>query len=401
MKKAKAKRPPKKPKRHNPEPQRKEPLWKGPQEDGITFSLLSKWLVCPERFRLMVVEGLVEPEEKFPHALEYGSLWHEAEEAYAGGNDWKAAVRKYSEKLRAEYPADDKEIAKWTYICLCMFPEYTKFWKRDRMEKQRQPVLEEVAFRVPYQLPSGRWLTLRGKWDCVFMLGKFLWLQENKTKGNIDEEGITATVSKNLQSMLYQIALRVAYDPKTGAIDTGGEYVDTAMGLKHSGTLYNVIRRPLSDRYSPKQRKKENDRDFWKRASVGQVEAKKPAHWFKRWKVNIPQRKLETFKRETFDPLLERLLDWWEWVAADPFNPWEPRRAVIDETDAAGILRLLNASEPTPKQHCLVPNAVHWMFPWGVYNSIAGGWRGDYFETLAKGNRHGLVEKTTLFPELE
>ena len=56
------------------------PAWKGPVEDGITFSLLSRWVVCRERFRLQAIEGLKE-DEGFVAPIEFGSLWHEAEEA--------------------------------------------------------------------------------------------------------------------------------------------------------------------------------------------------------------------------------------------------------------------------------------------------------------------------------
>ena len=48
---------------------RNTPLWKGPTEDGITQSLLSRFLVCRERFRLKVIEGLA-PEDRFSHYRE-------------------------------------------------------------------------------------------------------------------------------------------------------------------------------------------------------------------------------------------------------------------------------------------------------------------------------------------
>lgn len=373
----------KKPIRKQQQQQPRAPLWKGPLEggDGITFSLLSRFIVCRERFRLQVVEGLKEQELRFPHALEYGSLWHEAEEAFAGGNDWKSAVNNYANKLREEYPADDREIAKWVALCLHQFPEYINHYKSNSMERKREPILEEVAFKVPYALPSGRVVLLRGKWDCVFQYGKrSIYLQENKTKGNIDEEGITRTVDQNLQSMLYQIALRKGYDANHGHIETGGEYVECGMGLRIKGTLYNVVRRPLSDKHAPRQKKKETPAQFYKRAGSELVRAN-PSYWFKRWRVEISGQAIERYRRITFDPLLEQLCDWWEWIQIDPFNPWRPR------TEGGGVWR--------------THNGIHWQSPWGVYNSLASGWRGDYFDLLTTGSRVGLNKVDSLFPELD
>ncbi len=56
------------------------PLWKGPEVDGITFSLLSRFIACPERFRILVTEGL-QPHDEFNHRIEYGNMWHTCEEA--------------------------------------------------------------------------------------------------------------------------------------------------------------------------------------------------------------------------------------------------------------------------------------------------------------------------------
>src|SRR5580658_5237243 len=62
------------------------PLWDGPESDtpngGVTQSLLGSFLCCRERFRIKVVEGL-QPADSFRRALEFGNLWHCAEEAFA------------------------------------------------------------------------------------------------------------------------------------------------------------------------------------------------------------------------------------------------------------------------------------------------------------------------------
>lgn len=373
-----------------------KPLWKGPIEDGITNSLLSRWLVCPERFRLKVIEGKAE-DEGFRPALEYGSLWHEAEEAFAMGQDWKKAVGRYRTKLRMKYPTDEAAINKWSTLCLHQFPLYVNHWAGHRFTKQRKPILAEESFRVPYKLPSGRTIVLRGKFDAVWTWSKSIKLQENKVKGerSLDEEGIQKTLGQNLQTMLYQIALR-EMAKGNGNLDgwERGPYVPAGVGgpkpgwfffkgddkiwfpkMKVKGVIYNVIRRPLSDRHAIRQRKTETEKAFLLRER-DRIE-KDQARWFMRWDARVDDADVDEFKTRVFHPMLERFLDWAEWIAVDPFDPW----TVKDE------------------RRSMRPG-IHYQFPFGVYNGLAQGFRGDFFEYLTSGSRQGLEELDTLFPEL-
>lgn len=374
----------------------REPLWKGPQESGITFSLLTKFLECRERFRLLVVEGLRE-HEGFNRSLEFGNLWHEAEEAYCRTRDLsaaEAAIHTYAAKLRAEYPGQDDEISQWSMIARYQFPEYVTFWKGHALEKRRTPIWEEQTFAVPYTLPSGRVVFLRGKFDAVVLFGKRdVYLQENKTKGTIDEEGITKTVDRNLQSMLYQIALRqyvhASHPRDKGTVD-GHRWdypPETLMRGTIKGTLYNVVRRPLSDRYAIKRRKDETLKSFCRRAGEFVVK-ENPEHYFKRWQVMLSTADIDRFRQRTFDPMLEQLCDWWESIEGHPFDPWQ-RYSVMDDR-----------GKPTRKYRPVGINPHHYQTPWGCYNSLASGWRGSYFTYLTTGSRIGLDTVDTLFPEL-
>ncbi len=342
----------------------RQPLWKGPQEDGITTSLLSKFLVCRDRFYLKVVEGLGE-DEGFRHALEYGSLWHEAEEAHAGRKDWHKPLAAYATKLLDTYPGNEKTIQKWFAIAKVQFPLYVAHWRNHVSSMGRTPILQEEAFRVRYALPSGRWVMLRGKFDSVFGQSRGIWLQENKTKGEIDEEGIQKGIQYNLQTMIYHVALRLLSKERKDL-------------QKHpiQGTLYNVVRRPLSDRFAIRQKKKESDQAFYNRIAAS-IKAK-PDHFFKRWKVILQNRDVDQFRLQTLDPILEALCDWWDFIKEDPFNPWRVRHS-----------------------NGIPGGGVHYRYPFGVYNSLSGGFRGDFFDFLTTGNRRGLVKVPSLFPELE
>lgn len=371
--------------------QDKKPFWKGPQEDGITFSLLNRFIECRERFRLRVVEGLVD-DEGFQRSMEYGSMWHEAEAVLAKNPTLVnfscpaiiKAMQGYRDKLLERFPDSHKDIQHWYSVCRAAFPVYVQHWYKTH---HTRPLLQETAFRVPYTLPSGRTLTLRGKWDAVYLKGKNIWLQENKTKGEIDEEGIMATVDENLQVMFYLIALDAAIEKSSGdIIVTQGPTVGThsrtgstsspGPGAKLAGVLYNVVRRPLADRYAIRQKKSEDAKQFYKR--LQDVIREKPDHYFKRWEANITPQDIKHFKKECFDPILENLLDWWQWISIDPHNPFRPY-----------VVR----NEVLP--------AIHWRTPFGIHNSLAGGFRGSYFNLLTKKSQQGLRHITTLFPELE
>ena len=122
-------------------------LWKGPQIDGITQSLLSLYIVDRERFRLRVVEGLRD-EDEFNHKTEYGSLWHEAEQSLSAKKDWKATSREYARKLTVRYPSKAAEITKWYNIFQMQFPLYVSHWKLCPDVNSRKPIYQEEVSRI-------------------------------------------------------------------------------------------------------------------------------------------------------------------------------------------------------------------------------------------------------------
>ena len=352
-------------------------LWKGPQIDGISYSKLCKFLCCMERFRLQMVEGL-EEDRGWNHHMEYGSIWHEAEEAHAGGKPYEPALSAYYQKLLVKYPTNEKEITKWYLLAKMQFPIYVTYWRDHETTKGRKPIFEEKPFRFRYCIdrdtvtrdrdilrshgsragdaqvsqPEGRSVTLRGKIDCAYERNRVIWLQENKTKGDIDQDGISQTVDQNLQTCIYHEALRSLLPEKDHR--------------RIAGTMYNVIRRPLSDRFAPRQGKKESLQVFIKR--VGDKIRTEPQRHFFRWLVPVSDRHLIRFRRECLHPILNHLCDWWDSIKDDPFHPEKGGR--------------------------------HYRFPFGVYHGMERGFRGDFFDLLTKGTRYNLKTVDDLFPEI-
>lgn len=375
------------PKRH----QSAGPVWTGPEDTGfnggITFSLLSRFLVCRRRFYIHTVDGLV-PNDKFHHRMEYGSMWHICEEAWGKTGDkttgntrrlpeWEIQLEEYVRKLCRRYRLQQPEINKWYQVCRTQFPVYLKYWSRHPDTTTRQLIAREEAFNVPYRLPSGKVVRLRGKRDGIDLIGKKqdagVYLQENKAKGEIEEEKLQRQLTFDLQTMLYLVALEEEW--KTGKL---GDKPVPAAPIR--GVRYNVVRRPLSGgknsikQWEPSKKNPtgETDAQFYKR--LGEVIEGDPGFFFMRWKIDVDPTDIQTFKKNCLDPVLEWLCIWYD-----------------------VMVRKLPVCIP-PYQ---LEQIMTWQHPFGVYNSLDEGGSSDLDTYLATGSEVGLTRSTNLFPELQ
>ncbi len=384
---AKVKRKPK----QKPKPKRKGPVWQGPEVDGVTQSMLSRFLVCRERFRLLVVEGL-KPVDAFNHRIEYGQMWHLCEEAMTMTNDWDwhGPLKRYCQKLCKRYPLHQEQIQHWYNVCKVQFPIYISYWARHSSGKSRVPLLREQTFDVPYELSSGRIVRLRGKWDEVELVGKGkragVYLGEHKTKGDINEQQMKRQLQFDLQTMVYLVALN-EFD-LAGILEPRKMRVQLPNPIK--GINYNVVRRPLSGgkgtirRHKATSKKPEETAEHFY-ARVADVIKEDPGHYFMKWQVEITPDDLERFKREFLNPILEQLCDWWKWIS------WAHSRSKSPFDDPGEATQLgLNGLL-----------SYHWRHPFGVYNVLNEGGASDLDEYLATGSELGLQRVENLFPELE
>lgn len=373
-----------------------EPVWKGPEEEGVTQSLLGRFLCCRERFRLLVVKGF-KPEDAFNVRLEYGNLWHACEEAHAAGLPITDKLLAYCKQLAKQYPLQAEQVEHWYNVCKLQFPIYVEWWEKHPDTLQRTPISQEQVFSVPYVLPyTGRIVRLRGKFDAVDLIGRGRlageYLQENKTKGDIVARTMQRQLTFDLQTMLYLIALKSMRSNPS----------------KVKGVRYNVVRRPLSGgkhsikqlegtqgaRCNLKSCKKEPDPSCEKCRGSGRYGARPPEklheyysrladlikndsvdpvtkdhHYFMRWKVEISDRDIEKFKQECLDPVLEQLCDWWTCI---------------------------NGGTITHD----VSRYQHYRLPYGIYNPTTEGIRSEVDEYLESGSELGLRRVDNLFPEL-
>lgn len=415
----------------------RKPLWDGPESNtpqgGCTQSLLARFLTCRERFRIHVIEGL-RPIETWNQRLGYGEMWHICEEAFAGrvatgkakaedattDCDWVIALNNHLREQCKKYPLQQEMIYHWYRVCLTQFPIYIKYWSKNKDVLNRTPLLQEQAFNVPYRLPSGRIVYIRGKWDSVDLVkrGKksTIVLKENKTKGDIDEVQLQNQLLFDMQSMVYLVALEEEFR-RTSALP-GKVPGDIPKGTAVSGISYNVVRRPLSggtgsivqgkgtkgakcglksckdvpDPSCPKcegtgrvgAKPPESDEEYYGRLRAiidGTAEnSPGPEYFFMRWSVEIFPSDIEKFKTQFLNPCLEQLCDWYEHVSwaykggNDPFQSYE-----VDRTSTY----------------------PHFRSPFGIWNPLVEGGATDLDSYLAGGDGVGLVKAETLFRELE
>lgn len=379
---------------------RTEPLWKGPCAEGpmggVTQSLLGRFLVCPERFRLNVVEGL-RPPDGFNHNIEYGNMWHLCEEFHAQGQAWEGFLKKYAQELCKRYRFQQKQVVEYYEGCKAIFPVYVKFWEKHPDVRARTPIYQEAVFDVPYKLPSGRVIRLRGKWDSVDVIKEAnvagIYIQENKTKSEVNEQLIRRQLGFDLQSMIYLVALRLhleqlKQDKYPKALGGGARHPGKPIPI--AGVRYNVIKRPFSGgkgsirphkekRTKTKHTPAETPANFYKRLAA--VYAATPKDFFARWKVRVTSADLEVFEERFLKPTLERLCDWYEHV-----TNYMKGRAILfgPHMSADGA-----------------PTYLHWQHPFGVYNVMNEGGSSEYDEHLATGSMVGLRRVDSMFNELK
>lgn len=342
--------------------------------------MLAKFMVCRERFRLRVVEGLHEIPE-WDHKIEFGSMWHACAETHACGKPWKPALVAYCLKLKQDYPESLDDIEKYQYLCEKQFEVYLQGQRARPQRKLDTDILQEQAFYYPYELPSGRKVILRGKYDAIIQGSRNqLYVEDHKTKGYVDTTRTAETLFGNLQMMLYHVVARGSIVDYGGVKCLGNLQFSEPIPLsgnyrnyKFVGTRYNVVRRPLAEKQPIRQKKSETYKQFLNRAI--QLVKDNYDHYFIPMSMEISDHHVLRFRQRILDPWLEALCDWWTYISGDPFNPWQP---------------------PLP-----AANTVHYQTPWGVFNPLFGGFEGEFYHLLAKNTYRQTYRVTNLFPELE
>lgn len=194
-------------------------------EDGLTQTIINKFLHCREKLRLSEIEGL-RPISANTTARDFGSVFH----------DMVAAVRKaatpnftaddaiaMSEVVLATMAAKAREdglkdmsysadaIAESHGLARATMIGYWKYRESDFAEVNFVKI--EESWQINYLVTLGgkkRYIPLQGKFDGIFQTGtkSSFWLWETKTKGKIDTDLVMEKISFDLQVCMYMRAMK-------------------------------------------------------------------------------------------------------------------------------------------------------------------------------------------------
>jgi hypothetical protein len=255
---------------------------------GVTQSMIGDFQQCRQACRNRL-DGWETPSSR--RALDFGTMWHKADELWR--TDCKARSMKpedaeawwatFGETWMAEQiglgkPPDD--VSEDIAMASALWPVYIAKWYA--ADTQRDWYELERVFDVPW-----RGYRLRGKRDAMFRLphgkGWHYWLYETKTKGQIDEEDIKATLMYDFQNLDYCLAAHIE------------------QGITISGVLYNVIRRPG-------QKNTRGLPDLV--AKIRKAAEAEPDYFFKRFEVTYPPEVIKDFEDNQLKPRLDEFRAW-------------------------------------------------------------------------------------------
>jgi len=363
---------------------RVDPLWT--LDDGVTYSLLSSFLNCRERFHIANVQGWKPKKFNFP--LEFGNIIHLLIEAQDMGipNDLitNITTNYVKEKINSNNFNEEtiKELSMMAAVAAVTFKHYVAFWEQnacffidDRWyyEKDFHWLAKEENFDVDYTMPNGRKIKLRGKRDGRFKIGRRIkgyWIYETKTKGNIDPAGITAGLHKDMQTGMYSVASQIEQN-----------------GIAPEGVLYNVIRRT-----GMKPRVGDSPQSFAERVEEDML--KKPEHYFMRWTRKISKDELNDFKRRQLNPTLHQIVTWWDSIKNNPMRPFETTCDGCYRTKSTEKCRLCKGTG-------VIDNLNHFERAFGHYDAMSFSQRGEFFEIITDNNYFLYEQKQHTFPELD
>lgn len=267
---------------------------------GVTQSILAKFLTCPEKMRLGVVEAL-ETEFERKEAAEFGNFIHDALDAiYSGYKDADdkelyemlvnkriyAVVEKIYEIRKAELEgmeSSTEDLELHSELAKVMLPIYFEKWEEDFDADWID--LEGVYSWTYNKLQKP--VTIRLKIDGIKrskVNGK-LRIKDTKTKGQIVEDEIALKLPIDLQLMTYLLS----WWKITGELPGGVEY--------------DIIRRPQERRKAG-----ENVYEYCLRVQANM--AADPSHYLIRMQAQILKSDLEEFENR-FDNYMQQLERWY------------------------------------------------------------------------------------------
>ena len=292
-------------------------VWKGPVVDGVTQSILKEFLICRERCRLKLKEGLKSCED-FSVKLCYGTLFHSILE---GQEPFEMTFNQLAKK----HPEHIESLMFWRKLVVEQSKAYQNYWSCNLHILEK-----ELVFDVMF-----KGYRLRGKIDAIILQDGEVWLLERKSTSQVDDSELISRVGYDLQTGFYLSAL-----------------VLSKVYPKIAGVYYDVIRRPLSGgRYGYRQKQGENSEEYVSR--VCETFRSDPTFYFNRFAKVITRDEIKFFFDNSLKPILDEMREWYEsdckkhhWIM--PFGVVKRYRDSLDDyIHSGGSIRIaLDKYEP-------------------------------------------------------
>jgi hypothetical protein len=288
------------------QPKKRQPLWDWSL--GITQTGLGQFLACREQFALGYIEGWTS--KGFSVPLEFGSVIHLAIQQWADiveGNISKSpddlireiCAQYHDARAKTLNKLDIATMSKTLAAAEAVFPLYAQEVLED--DRKQKWIAHEQLFNVPYEFALGEVgtasINLRGVRDGAYRTKRcdYLGLFETKTRSQIDDNAVQASLRADLQTMFYLHTMRLEY------------------GETPKEVLYNVIRRPGQ---------KFLDRDTYatfKQRIIDDIK-KRPSYYVRRYEISVLESDLNTFRDKVLNPTLNLMAQWWGSVKENPFD---------------------------------------------------------------------------------
>jgi hypothetical protein len=274
-------------------------IWRGPEVDGITQSMISKFVQCPYRFYLYAILGLKDNSELHPNLI-WGDVFHKGLEHYIKTRNINNSVVAMHDYLATKYPQAPSTYDKTTKGLLWKFSLSTYEGEWDT----------EIAFAIPVTLPSGRKVLVRGKKDalCIDHPQYGRCLGEHKCKGWIDPAQVRREIKQDRQLNVYMYLHHI-------------EWVN-----------YDLILIPEAQKYLPARSYNESPAEWIQKLFIGpcaSYNGKFPINqnvheWIHSSTYHLPREEQEAYWNFTIFPELERMCRFWDHVNQPGFDPDNP-----------------------------------------------------------------------------
>lgn len=274
-------------------------MWRGPKIDGITQSMISKFVQCPYRFYLYAILGLRDNTELHPNLI-WGDVFHKGLELLIKSKDLNSSVEGMNEYLKSRYPQAPSTYEVSTRRLLYKFRLSTYEGEWDT----------EISFAIPIKLPSGREVLMRGKKDAFRTdhpeYGRILG--EHKCKGYVDPAQCRREIKQDRQVNVYCYLHNI-------------EWIN-----------YDLILIPEAQKSSPARGFNESPQAYMDRLFTGPCGSygnKYPINqnthnWIHSTTYSLPREEQEAYWDFTIYPELERMCRFWDHVNQPGFNHDDP-----------------------------------------------------------------------------